>query len=97
MLYLVRKLNESIIINENIEIKVIEVKGKSVKLGFEFPNTATVLRKEIHERIVAENKAAQMSHASDADLADAFSGLGDATFNLDKDTLVLPKKSGPKK
>ena len=55
MLYLVRKLNESIIINNNIEVKVIEIKRNSVKLGFTFPETATVLRKEIHDRIAQEN------------------------------------------
>lgn len=93
MLYLVRKINESIIINENIEIKVIEVKGKSVKLGFEFPNTATVLRKEIHDRIVAENKTAQMAQMGGDDLS-AISDFGGAIFNTDKDKLALPKKPG---
>lgn len=61
MLYLVRKLNESIIINNNIEVKVIEIKRNSVKLGFTFPDTATVLRKEIHDRIADENIASSQS------------------------------------
>ncbi|MCE2993078.1 MAG: carbon storage regulator CsrA [Alphaproteobacteria bacterium] len=55
MLYLVRKLNESIIIDNDVEIKVVEIKKNSVKLGVTFPNTTTVLRKEIHERIMQEN------------------------------------------
>jgi len=76
MLYLVRKLDESIIINGNIEIKVIEVKGKSVKLGFEFPSSAQVLRKEVHDRIVAENLAAANADAGSHDeLADALSSM----------------------
>lgn len=58
MLYLTRKVGESIIINDNIEVTVVEIRGRSVKLGFEFPKTATVLRKEIYERILEENKAA---------------------------------------
>ena len=58
MLYLTRKIGESVIINDGIEVTVIEVRGKSVKLGFEFPANATVLRKEIYERIQAENRAA---------------------------------------
>lgn len=58
MLYLIRKLGESIIVNGDIELKVVEIKGRSVKLGFEFPPTATVLRKEIHDRIIEENRAA---------------------------------------
>ena len=55
MLYLVRKLNDSIIINNDIEVKVVEISRNSVKLGITFPNTATVLRKEVHDRIAEEN------------------------------------------
>jgi carbon storage regulator len=58
MLYLTRKIGESVVINENIEITVVEVRGKSIKLGFTFPPEVTVLRREIHERIQAENRAA---------------------------------------
>ena len=53
-----RKQDESIIINNNIELKVVEIKGKSVKLGFDFPKGASVLRKELYDKIMAENKAA---------------------------------------
>lgn len=59
MLYLSRKLGESIIVNNTIELQVVEVKGKSVKLGFTFPPEASVLRKEIFDKISAENAAAQ--------------------------------------
>lgn len=55
MLYLVRKLNESIIINNDIEIKVVEISKNSVKLGITFPPDASVLRKELHDRISQEN------------------------------------------
>ncbi len=58
MLYLVRKQDESIIINNDIELKIVEIKGKSVKLGFTFPKGASVLRKELYDKIMAENKAA---------------------------------------
>ncbi len=58
MLYLTRKVGESVIINDKIELTVIEVRGKSAKLGFTFPPEASVLRKEIHERIMQENAAA---------------------------------------
>ncbi len=76
MLYLVRKLGESIIINDNIEVKIIEIKGKSVKLGFDFPATASVLRKEIHDKVAAENLAASQSAiASSDDFADALSNF----------------------
>ena len=71
MLYLVRKLGESIDINNNITVQVVEVKGKSVKLDFEFPDTATILRKEVHDRIVQENLAASLSNpTSDLDIGE---------------------------
>ncbi len=57
MLYLMRKLDESIIINNNIELTVVEIKGKSVKLGFNFPQGASVLRKELYDKIMAENQS----------------------------------------
>ncbi len=57
-LYLTRKVGEAIIINEKIEITVVEVRGKTAKLGITFPPEATVLRKELHDRIMQENLAA---------------------------------------
>lgn len=61
MLYLVRKLEESIIVNNEIEIKVVEIKKNSVKLGISFPSHCTVLRKELHDKISAENLKATQS------------------------------------
>lgn len=58
MLYLGRKVGESIIINNNIELTVVEIRGSTVKLGFTFPADASVLRKELHEKIVEQNLAA---------------------------------------
>lgn len=58
MLYLTRKVGDSIIINDNIEITVIEVRGRSIKLGFTFPPEVSVLRRELYEKIQAENRAA---------------------------------------
>jgi carbon storage regulator len=59
MLYLTRKIGESVIINDDIEVTVIDIRGKSIKLGFTFPSTATVLRREIFKRIQAERRAAE--------------------------------------
>jgi carbon storage regulator len=67
MLYLSRKIGESIVINNSIELTVVEVRGKSVKLGFVFPPDATVLRKEIYDKIMAENMAAAGSGDGDVD------------------------------
>ncbi len=65
MLYLTRKIGESIIINNNIELTVVEVRGKSVKLGFLFPKEATILRKELHQKIMEQNIVAATGGAAD--------------------------------
>ena len=58
MLYLTRKVGESVIINDNIEVTVVEVRGKTIKLGFTFPPDVNVLRRELYERIQEENRLA---------------------------------------
>lgn len=58
MLSLSRKFGESIIINDDIVCTVLEINGRIVKLGFEYPSTSSVLRQELYERIKQENKAA---------------------------------------
>ncbi len=60
MLYLTRKIGESVVINDDIEVTVVDIRGKSIKLGFTFPQEASVLRREIYERIQEENRAAAM-------------------------------------
>jgi carbon storage regulator len=45
-------------INDTIEVSVIEVRGKSIKLGFTFPDDVAVLRREIFDKVQAENRAA---------------------------------------
>ena len=63
MLYLTRKIGESVMINDTIEITVVEVRGKSIKLGFTFPQDVSVLRREIYDRVQAENRAAAEASA----------------------------------
>ncbi len=58
MLYLTRKAGQAVIINNSIEVRVVEVRGRSVKLGFVFPSSASVLREEVYRQIEAENAAA---------------------------------------
>ncbi|MEP4377566.1 MAG: carbon storage regulator CsrA [Alphaproteobacteria bacterium] len=54
MLYLTRKIGDSIIINDDIEVTVVDVRGKSIKLGLTFPEDVSVYRHEVYERIQAE-------------------------------------------
>lgn len=65
MLYLTRKIGESIVINDDIEVTVIDVRGKSIKLGLTFPSDVSVYRREVYERIQAE-KAAEADAAPPA-------------------------------
>jgi carbon storage regulator len=70
MLYLTRRAGEAVIANNAIELRVVEVRGKTVRLGFRFPPEATVLREEVFLQIRSENEAAARTAASAlADLA----------------------------
>ena len=51
MLVLSRKLNESIVIGENIVVTVIDIRGDKIRLGIEAPRHVSVHRQEIYERI----------------------------------------------
>lgn len=55
MLALSRKAGESIIINNDIEIVVLDVKGEQVKLGINAPKSVPIYRKEIYEQIQQAN------------------------------------------
>ncbi len=55
MLVLARKVGQSIVISDNIELLVIEVRGDQVRLGIEAPKSIPVHRKELLQQIRAEN------------------------------------------
>ena len=61
MLVLARKINESIMIGDEVELVVIDIKGDQVKLGIRAPKNVTVHRKEIYVEIQKENIAALRS------------------------------------
>lgn len=63
MLYLTRKAGESVVINDDIEVTVVDIRGRSVKLGFTFPQGASVLRRELYEKIQKENQEAAQVNA----------------------------------
>jgi carbon storage regulator len=54
MLFLTRKIGETIMINDDVSITVIHVSGRTVKLGIKYPKTVRVYRQEIYDRIKAE-------------------------------------------
>lgn len=58
MLALSRKQNESIVINNDIEITILEIRGDQVKVGVTAPKSIPVYRKEIYLQIQGSNKEA---------------------------------------
>lgn len=58
MLALSRKKNEALVINNNVEITVLEIKGEQVKLGISAPREVPVYRKEVYVQIQESNKEA---------------------------------------
>ncbi len=58
MLVLSRKVNESIVVGGNIEVKVLEVTGERVKIGINAPREISIVRQELLEQVQAENVAA---------------------------------------
>lgn len=57
MLVLTRKLGEKVVVEEQIEVVVLEIRAGQVKLGFNAPRQIVVNRAEIHERILRERAA----------------------------------------
>lgn len=69
MLILSRKKDESIVIGDNIEISIVDIKGDHVKLGINAPKNVKVYRQEVYEAILEENTAAANS-VTDFELPD---------------------------
>ncbi len=61
MLVLSRKKDESIMIGDQIEIKILAVEGDQIKLGIVAPKTVKVHRSEVFDAIQAQNKEALSS------------------------------------
>lgn len=58
MLVLTRKVGESIIIGDNIEITVLDSHSSEIKLGITAPRSVVILRREIYDAIGDENRLA---------------------------------------
>ncbi len=66
MLALSRKKNEAIVINNNIEITILEIKGDQVKIGIAAPKDVSIYRKELYLQIQEENRKAISVEGLDA-------------------------------
>lgn len=67
MLALTRKTGDAIMINNNIEITVLEVRGDQVKIGISAPKEVSIYRKEVYLEIQKENEEAQQISIDDVE------------------------------
>lgn len=75
MLVLSRKVDQTIVIQDNITIKILEINGDRVKIGIQAPRNVVILRQELQEEIRDENLRAASSRRNIAPILGAF---GDA-------------------
>ncbi len=66
MLALTRKKGEAIMVNNNVEITVLDVRGDQVKIGISAPKDVPIYRKEVYLQIQEENKASFSPEGLDA-------------------------------
>ncbi|MFN3604269.1 MAG: carbon storage regulator CsrA [Leptonema sp. (in: bacteria)] len=66
MLILTRKINQSIMIGDQIEIVIVEVRGDQVKIGIKAPKNISVHRSEVYKEIQEQNKQATKTLSIDS-------------------------------
>lgn len=66
MLALTRRKGESLIINNNVEIDILEIRGDQVKIGISAPKEVPIYRKEVYLQIQKENEASVSAEAAEA-------------------------------
>ncbi len=69
MLVLSRKKNESLVINDDVTIVVVEIRGDKVRLGIEAPTAIPVHRQEIYDKLRSNNNGGDPANEVDASLA----------------------------
>lgn len=66
MLALTRRKGEALVINNNIEVTVLDIRGDQIKIGISAPQEIPVYRKELYLQIEEANKAALQSEGLEA-------------------------------
>lgn len=72
MLVLSRKINQSIVIGDNIEIMLVDIRGDQIKLGINAPKTVKIFRKEVYEEVKSQNLEASQSTIEELNILSSF-------------------------
>lgn len=72
MLVLNRKPGESIILGDNIEIRILDIQDGKIKIGIEAPREINILRKEVYDAVKTENQNSLESQIDIIKLLDKF-------------------------
>lgn len=67
MLVLSRKLGEGIVIGDDIVLKIVEIKGGTIRIGIDAPLDKKIYRQEVYQRIIEENQEASQWSIDDLD------------------------------
>jgi carbon storage regulator len=71
MLILTRRVGEAVVINEEVTVTILGVKGNQVRIGVNAPKSVSVHREEIFERIKSERDSSAHPRTADTDLTTA--------------------------
>ena len=72
MLVLSRKINQSIVIGDAIEIMLVDIRGDQIKLGINAPKTVKIFRKEVYEEVENQNREAAKSTIEELNILSSF-------------------------
>lgn len=85
MLVLARKVNDKILIGDNIEITIVSISGDTVRIGIEAPKDIKILRSEVYEEIQEQNrKAVHMPDMEDEEVKDKLEKMLQAKLTKEK-------------
>ena len=94
MLVLSRRKDETIMIGDEVEITIVDVRGDTVRLGIKAPRSVSVHRKEIYDAIQAENIAAAKESIPDQSTVGGLGSLLKGVGASDAAASALGKLSG---
>ena len=86
MLILTRKLNESIVIGNDIEVKIVKIQGNQVHIGIDAPKSISVYRHELYEQVMQENQNAVQHQINKDSLSNLSASISKFKNLLEGDT-----------